>query len=88
MPSLFERTDEATDVGCSIFGVEAGDEDGGAEDLGESGGVVMQRLTGRWAVRSVKLERSGPLDSVQERLALQRVVYRELTRLWEGLTGR
>ena len=60
--ALLVRRGEVADVLGGEVGVEAGDEHGGAHDLGEAGGVVFQRVAGRRHVGRVELERLRPGD--------------------------
>ena len=54
--ALVVGTAEIADVFGDEIGVETGDEHSGTEDLGEAGGVVMQRISRRWNVLGVELE--------------------------------
>ncbi len=60
--SFTERASKTAHVGRCVRRVEPGDEDGGAEDLGEAGGVVVQVLPRGRAVLGVELERARAGD--------------------------
>ena len=62
---------EEPDVLGGEIGIEAGDEDGRADDLGVAGGVMLQRAAGRRDVGRVELERLRPGDQHVARRGLR-----------------